>query len=326
MSAAAGSDAFLILGHGMEDVVNFNARSTIPPGYTLVTIEECGIVTLERDVCPMVEAFSKEENRAIFANPRTNKAAIEGFMNGKGIHVYTAGMKYPTLTIQFFLDWPSEHHTKVSKTGTYKFPLDPAAFQIGSSGTFHERMFKNIGPYKGFFEELPADFSADEMFSESIIPTLENVKGIVARTNSSRQVKDRLTIPLSDVFTAGGPGVYYYVVCRSPKLVISPEQLMDLVQFEGEKKARYTPYFVTDWISKIPEIVPLLQENSARTSHWIKAEIDSTLNDYRRMMRVPLIRQASINQQAAAATTGDARRSKSRNRRRAGRKSRRVQK
>jgi len=339
--AAAVNDSFLILGHGEEEIVEFGERPVLPAGYTLVTIEECGIVTTEENVCPLVEAFSQEVNRAIFQDPRANKATIERFMRGKGIHIYNAGNRYPRLSIQFFLDWPTPTHTKISKTGTYRFPLDGAAFQVGPGGTFQERMFKLIGPYTGYMDDLPADFNAREMFDGSIVPTLERVEEVYAATRSSSQIKKALTIPLETVFETGGPGVYYYVVCRSPRLALSPRQLVDVVLFEGKNREPYEPFFTHNWISKIPEILPILEENSARHKYWIKAEIDGAIRDYSHFMqRVPLIRQASINQQAAAAAAapvaaaaaapvaeaaaaGNARRRKSRKTRKARKASRR---
>lgn len=295
MASASAIHSFMILGHGQEDVVNFNARETMPEGYTLVTIEQCGIITTKKDVCPLVEAFTKEENRHIFQNPGAYKSTIEGFMGGKGIHIYRPGMKYPNLSIQYFLDWPKETEVEIMKSGTYEFPIDAGAFQIGPGDSFQEKMFKKIGPYTGFSDNLPDEFSIDLMFGGSIIPTPDYVKAL--RTKSSRALKERLTMPLEKAFEAGGPGVYYYVVCRSPRLVKSPKQFEEDFLFEGETLKRYEPYFTPNWISKIDEILPLLEENSAKSEYWLKAEINDTIKNYRKLKRVPLIRQASIIQQ-----------------------------
>jgi hypothetical protein len=245
-----------------------------------------------------MEAFSNEANRAIFEHPRENKAAIEGFMGGKKVHVYSAGMKYPKLQLQFFLDWPSEKSTKFQKSGTYRFPLDAAAFQIGEGSTFAEKVFKIIGPYGGFMNPFPSNFKADEMFGGSIFPITKDIEGITHKDDVIKKV----TTPLEDVFEAGGKGVYYYIVCRSPKQVMSPQQLVESLGFLEKNVDRYKPHFKKNWVSNINKIIPLLKENSAKHSTWIKAEINSTQADYERLQRVPLIRQASLKQQAAAAT------------------------
>jgi hypothetical protein len=306
MAAGLGTDSFLILGHGQEDIVDFNERPELPAGYTLVTIAECGVVTLEEDVCPLVEAFGQETNRHIFANPIANSTAIETFMRGKQIHIYTAGNKYPKLEIQYFLDWPTERNTKITKSGTYKFPLDPAKFQIAPGATFMDRLFKLIGPYKGFMKGLPDDFSPKEMFEGSMFPTLDFVEAAVnadPKPNSS-DLKEQLTKPLEEVFEAGGPGIYYYVVCRSPRLVLSPS---NLVNFDlGLNKNKYSPYLINDWTTKLNELIPILEANTGTKRGWIKSELEGTLKNYRRLRRVPLIRQASLDQQSGRAATAAA--------------------
>jgi len=302
--ASADIDAFLILGHGQEDVVDFEERPILPAGYTLITIAECGIITLEEDVCPLVEAFSQDINRPVFLNPNAHKSSIEGFMRGKPIHIYRAGMKYPKLEIQFFLDWPTERNTKIMKSGTYKFPLSAADFQIGTGSTFSEKMFKMIGPYIGFMKNLPADFDAKLMFDGSILPTTTTVVSEIEKNKSSGTLKSKLTIPLEDVLRVGGPGVYYYVVCRSPRLVKSPRNLVDTDYGLNEK--RYEPYFISDWPSKLDEIITLLKENVKTKNYWVKNEINKTIKNYESLRIVPLIRQASLNQQRGVASNAGA--------------------
>ena len=262
-----------------------------------MTIEECGLVATADSVVPFMEAFSNEANRAIFENPRENQAAIEGFMGGKRVHVYSAGMKYPKLQLQFFLDWPHDKYTKITKSGTYRFPLNAAEFQIGKGSTFAEKVFKHIGSYEGLMNPLPSDFNAHEMFGGSIFPITKDIEGIKFKDS----VIEKVTKPLEKVFEAGGKGVYYYIVCRSPKQVMSPRQLVETLGFLEKNVDRYRPYFKKNWVSNINEIIPLLKENSAKYSTWIKAEINSTTADYERLQRIPLIRQASVNQQVAAA-------------------------
>jgi hypothetical protein len=309
-AAATASNSFLILGHGEETIVDFDDRPVLEDKYTLVTIEECGIVTTRRDVCPLVEAFSQEANKEIFADPRTHKSTIEGFMNGKGIHIYSPGMKYPNLNIQFFLDWKKggdADNVEIMKSGTYKFPISAEDFQIGPGATFQDRMFKLIGPYDGVFEILPADYSAEEMYGGSVYPTLENIKEYLEKRRSARGLKR--SIPLQEAMKAGGPGVYYYVVCRSPKLVNSPERFIKTLgedeYLPKEALAKYAPYAdKLNWISNLNTIIPMLEENLPKIkSSWMHSDIKSTIANYKQLQRVPLIRQKSINQQRAVTSS-----------------------
>jgi hypothetical protein len=298
MAAASNDDnAFIILGHGTEDVTKWIERPVIPKGYTLITVAECGIVTTIDEVCPMVEAFSKEDHRDIFMNPIRHKKQIEKFMKGKGIHIYTEGKRYPNLALQMFLDWPAEEHVRIFKSGVYPFPIDTKSFQIGEGSTFCDKLFKKIGPYKGFSATMPPDYDVTTHFDGSEIPTVDEVSDILKTTKKSDIIKSKLTIPLEDIFKKCGPGIYYYVICRSPKSVKAPEDLLELNLIPPESINKYKPYLIKNWTAKVNNILPLIEENIKHTNHWIKTELENTRNEYKKLSSVPLVRRLSITQQ-----------------------------
>ena len=287
-------DPYIIIGHGTEDIIDFNSRNRIPKGYVLVILAECGIVTTSNEVCPIIEAFSDVSNKDIFENPFSHKAEIRLFLGGKDIHVYSEGQLYPKLNIQLFTDF--NHGKEVTKSGTYKFPLNAETFLKGE-GTFCEKLFWKLGGYKGFAKRLPDDYSARDMFINSIKPTLEEVETILSETSNSDTIKSRLTVGLEDIFKAGGPGVYYYVVCRAPIGVLSPRRYVERMNNGGISQTRYAPY-INDiyWNSKIPEILPLLDENSLKKG-WAGKMARNTAEQYRKLHKLSSIRRASINQQ-----------------------------
>jgi hypothetical protein len=290
-------DAHIIIGHGVEDIIDFNSRSRIPMGYTLVTLAECGIVTNADDVCPMVEAFTDIQNKDMFENPFLHRDKIRSLLGGKDIHIYNEGQLYPKLNVQLFTDFNHGKHIEVVKSGTYKFPLRAEEFLKGN-GTFCQQFFWKLNRYKGFSQTLPDDYSARDMFSGSIKPSLDEVERVIRETPDSRRIKLRLTFPLEDIFKAGGPAIYYFVVCRSPTGVLSPARYVERVDFDDEEKKRYAPY-INDihWNSKIPEILPLLEENSKNTT-WAGAISRKTAENYKKLYKLANIRRASINQQS----------------------------
>lgn len=296
--ANLGKKAFLILGHGTEDVVNFEERPILPDGYTLITIAECGIVTTTDEVCPITEAFSMEENRNIFMNPQKYKFQIESFMKGKGIHIYKSGNKYPNLSLQMFLDWPSDDSTNILKSGVYKFPIDANDFMIGNGTTFCDKLFKKVGPYKGYSKILPDDYDFEEQFRNSLIPTVDEVsEQIVSTRKQSDKLKKKLTIPLEKIFEKGGPGIYYYIICRSPKSVLSPRNLVNLNILPENTVTKLSPYLIKNWTSKINEIVPILENSRNIVPKWAKSNLNKTIKNYSRIKKVPQIRRMSIVQQ-----------------------------
>lgn len=302
-------DTYIILGHGLENTKEFEERARIPEGITLVTFAECGIVTTKDEVCPMIEAFTKAENKEILENPLLHKGEIRQFLNGKDIHIYLPGDLYPSLEIQMFLDWPEEKAITIMKSGTYKFPIDAAEIQIGEGNTFCDRLFKTIGPYKGAFtQRLPEDYSSELMFHGSIKPTTEEVNGLLADSERNfsanrafvkqfiPKLKAKLRFTLEDVFTRGGPGVYYYVVCREPPDVMDPKTYVRNI-LQDEANDRYKPYYTANWISHIPEILPLLNDDIKSSKGWSKSEAMNLRNMYKKLLSVPIVRRKSIAQQ-----------------------------
>lgn len=292
-------DSFLVLGHGIESPIEFEERNTIPEGIVLVTIAECGIVTTIDEVCPMVTAFANPDNATIFAEPRRNKPAIQGFLNGKDIHIFEPGDRYPNLMLQMFLDWNNDTYVNVFKSGLYKFPIAKEEFAIGQGSTFCEQLFKKIGPYKGFMQIMPDNFDAREMFEGSIYPTPTEVLALVDKhTRRSDKIKKAVTIPLETLFEKGGPGVYYYVVCRHPKNVTSPNQFVrETLQLTNN--AQFKQYYNNNWISKLNTLIPLLEEYKAtrKPGYWNYSELENTIANYKRLKEVPTIRRKSIAQQ-----------------------------
>jgi hypothetical protein len=292
-------DSFLILGHGVESAVDFEERNKIPKGIVLVTIAECGIITTKEDVCPMVEAFTKPEYRDLLANPKENRKEIEGLLNGKPIHIFEEGDSYPTLALQMFLDWSHNSHISVFKSGLYKFPVSKEVMKLSDNPTFCESLYTRFGAYKGFSQILPDDFQAEQMYKGSLFPTVSEIETTMnAVQKRSAALKSSVTVPLETLFEKGGPGVYYYVVCRHPKNVKTPENLVrNYLQLAEGTNERYKPYYNKNWVSKLNTLIPILEANRNASTGWVRMEVEAALRNYRKLQRVPAIRRKSIVQQ-----------------------------
>lgn len=104
-------------------------------------------------------------------------------------------------------------------------------------------------------------------------------------------------MPLEAIFDKCGPGVYYYVICRSPKSIMSPEELIngDLLSLNTVTKLQ--PYKIKNWTSKINEIIPILESNKHKSPKWALETLNSTIDKYKELLKVPHIRRMSILQQ-----------------------------
>ena len=302
-------DSFLILGHGIEEIIPFEDRKEIPEGVILVTLEQCGIVTTTKDVCPITEAFSKEVNRKIFSNPVKYKEEIEAFLGGKEIHIYEKDQKYPNLLIQMFLDWNLDDYVKIMKSGVYKFPISEKEFRLGLCSDFCDALFKKIGPYESMQSRIPKDFKAKDMFHGSIYPTTAEVNEKIAEVSAMKGIfnsqagalQKSLTVTLEKVFEKGGPGVYYYVVCRHPKNITAPKNFIEN-NLQLVDPTNFKRFYDKDWITKLDELIPLLEAEMKKMrnkgGYPNLNEIQSKLNNYKKLRLVPRIRRMSLNQQA----------------------------
>ncbi len=226
--AALDPAIFLTLGHGEDDVdVKFESRMVLPEGFTLVTLAQCGVVTKGESVHPMMDAFTNPAMKDVLQDPLANKEAISGLVGGIPIYIYRPGDLIPDLSLHLLLEWikKSEKKMYVQQSGVYKFPvLD--GFDLGGAPGAEgpdaklNLKFKYIPVTWGW--EKPNNFiNKDEvinLYKNSLFPTQDEVNGILDANNMEfKKVKKATTYNLSTVFERLGPGVYYFVVCRSIK-------------------------------------------------------------------------------------------------------------
>jgi hypothetical protein len=300
---------YLILGHGIEEIKNIEERKIIPEGITLITLSECGIITSTDEVCPMVNAFADRRMDNVLSFPIVNKEDVEMLIGGKKIHIYTTGAPYPTLKLQMFLDWrvtipdgsgEEIDAVKIMKSGVYKFPLNATDFELNPAGeTICDKSFKYLKPYGNPWQktDMPSDFTPLDMFGGSLFPTVADVTHHMETVKKEEGLKKVLEFPLEDVFQKCGKGIYYYVVCRAPEDVLSPIRLFEVLNETPENKVPFEPFFNDDWISKIPELLPILDTYIATIdqSHyaWGAKTAKKARNQYAKLLKVPLIRQKS---------------------------------
>jgi hypothetical protein len=290
-------DAFLVLGHGVENPIEFEERKKIPDGITLVTLAECGLTTSIEEVCPGLQAFTNPDFRDIILNPKKNKAIIESFLKKK-IHVYEKDKPYPDLSVQLYTDWSDDESVEVFKSGLYKFPIAIDDIQIGEGATLCEKAFSSFAPYNGYLKEMPDDFDPKPMYKGSIFPKLTDIEAKLSETKRSDVFKKSFTYSLENLFEEGGAGVYYFVVCRAPKNIKQPKNVVEGI-LQPLNNTPWREYYTHNWISKLNTLLPKLQaeRNKRPEGRWNRGEIENVIRNYTNLQRVPRIRAMSMSQQ-----------------------------
>jgi hypothetical protein len=70
---------------------------------------------------------------------------------------------------------------------------------------------------------------------------------------------------------------------------------MEIIPTNSIKK--YDPYLNKHWPEHVDKLIPLLEDNIARSQYWAKTELESVRNDYKKLRTVPITRRLSITQQ-----------------------------
>jgi len=301
--------AFLILGHGTENLINFEQRSKIPPGITLVTLAKCGLVTYQRQICPAIKAFSQKEFEPYLLDPKTHRKQLNSFMKDT-LHVYTEGEYYPSLEVQLLSDFSNPNADKngwgssirLFKSGVYQFPTKPEDFDIyNGEAPGPQTLFCNRGyatAELGWAGNLDSRFKLEPVYRGSIFPTPEQAQKIRDDTGGEiTTMKKQLTYSLETIFEKGGPGVYFYLVCRNPK------NIKDVYTYLGTNldlnTSNFEEFHTHNWISGHEKFVPKLKnllQKLPQTSYKSQY-LQNKIPNYEKLSIVPKIRRNSIVQQ-----------------------------
>lgn len=316
--------AYIIVGHGTEHQTEFEDRRRLPPGITLVTLAECGSQTTAREVSRVVEAFGNERMHPVFAEPRRHRMELEELV-GAPLHVYTEGMSYPNMTVQLFADWEGEGEAdapsgnkktpmlRFVKSGVYRFPLDASEWRLSSKTAAEEgeHLFGTLGLTSRYQPKIVDPTRVPErVFAGSVFPTpAEAARALQDTKGSLGAFKKALRVPLDALFARLGPGVYYYVICRTS----AESNLAGYVEtYIPDRNVPDGFLNAADPIPYIPALLPAMnllaskrtaekKANPEAKPRWNDETVLGAPNKYRKLYNTTLrIRRASMSQQDAA--------------------------
>lgn len=326
-------DPYLIMGHGQENVdIPFEDRKKMEPGYTLVTLATCGVSTTNSNVLPMLEAFHNIGNQKILSDPVAHKREIEALV-GNEINIYTEGYLYPNLILHLLTYFPPKisaadvEEAAILRSGVFKFPMEyndlkaehSVAIEASIPGATTTDAFskekhpdlanKHIVPLPitvGLHPTFLIPEIVKGVYKDSILPTQEEVTPLLKKSVGFLQKKT--VYPLDEAFKRGGPGVYYYVICRNPQSELSTSTYLNRLAAWSIPTPEYNKLTQDDKMNNakaiealMPEMVRLsaITKNDPNKYTWAHnnflhapAKFQQALN------RTRLIRTASTAQQA----------------------------
>ena len=222
-----GPAIYLTLGHGDDDVnTSFESRIELPPGYTLVTMTQCGSLVKTGSVHPLMDLFCRPDMKPLLQNPQEYKPAISMFTRVP-INVYTSGDRIPDLGLQLFLDWTIRKPTEepkllVQRSGVYKFPTECLEMINPTNEHYNRKRAKTKHVLADFHRltKKPVTLkNKDEilkMYEHSLLPTESDINSLfMDNTEIPYEIIKKSTYyKLSTIFERLGPGIYFFSACR----------------------------------------------------------------------------------------------------------------
>lgn len=193
-------DSYFISGHGFEDFTV--ERSILPEGVTLILLAKCGMASLLSDVAKYAKYFKAPFN----GDPKTLPDDLRD-----NLRIYKPGSEYPAMKISLSLEffYPN-HEVNFYKAGVYKNPIDfDFDTPIFEGTTLHGKYI----PPRLFFDNT--DDVIEKVYEDSILsPNIDKITKNYGKKEFSLQVLTK-EIPITDIFNKLGPGIYYFLGCRS---------------------------------------------------------------------------------------------------------------
>jgi hypothetical protein len=241
MAAEVNEKQYIFIGHSIELFQPYEERPKVPPGVTLLLLAECDRTTGTEDV-----------NRAI-------ELATQVPIDQTKFRVYKEGDLYPNLELgilgDFFIastqkkNGTKKYYTAITRSGVYSVPIDADDWQSDSRwlerhwthdhatntsvytyGDFRLRIPNSRLGYKTYKHSLVVDEDNIDkkiiqlQFEKAVYPPKQEIKEILAKSQTVDDLKKYLRIPLPDLFEKLGPGLYIVPTCRRVKANAGEEE------------------------------------------------------------------------------------------------------
>jgi hypothetical protein len=221
---------YLVMGHGSEYPESVSKRLRMPKDKILVVFPVCSRPNYMNLACKFIDAYKKKENHKLFADPLKNKDRIMSMIQ-QPMHIFLPGERVPNLSTDLFLAFKNPRSITMAKSGVFRITNLPEINR--------ERLPKsrdNLGsplcdPVIGSIKDEGHYNNAvhHEMYKGNVYKPVQPKKNYTGMTSASYS--------LQKIMDEVGPGVYYYIGCRSATQV--PHDLYEriLVKSEEQQKA-----------------------------------------------------------------------------------------
>ena len=238
---------YVIDGHGSETMCLMTERDVIPDNTVLITFAECGNYVFLADAIPRLESMAKSPGEwtkfTVDMSLKDIKDSLPKYL-AKSAHVYTAGMRYPKLSLTSLgsssvtgeIKGPPPRKPitvqRYWKSGVYELPPKledysgdwevKQSYGGQTSPWYHKKtgLLATGSGYSYTYRSVKTTPERDaavakSMYEGALLPE-EKAQETAIERHMAGTSED--PIPLASIFEKLGPGVYYWMVCRAGPL------------------------------------------------------------------------------------------------------------
>lgn len=213
---------YIVIGHGNESILDFNERTELQKDKVLVLFQVCGLPNSGTFGCIFMDFFSNPKNKQLLENPFKNQEIIEKAL-GFPIRVYLPGDKVPAIKTDLFSHFKVFNKILIEKSGVFKhdnFPMPNRKLLPEEYFIQYELGHRKCIKFSGVLETA-AQYDKNihtEVFKGNIYePASKYAKFDI--------LKHKRLFKLSDVMENVGPGIYYFIGCRTADTGVKAEKL-----------------------------------------------------------------------------------------------------
>jgi len=248
-----GNNVFLVSGHGSETVENFKGRFRMPKGKILIVFPVCARPNFMGSACDFFDMFNDPKRKKMLEDPLRNRNKITSLLNHP-IRMYLPGERVPNLTTNLFLNY-EKTETTIVKSGVYRIGNFPKVnrTRLPLSDDFRA----HVGPCTDYYGMIKSPNYYNSAIHHEVF------RGNVFQPVKTKELYSSMvhkSFKLEDIMKEVGPGVYYYIGCRSSHEQVRPDMYARVMQASDSQQ------HATDRSRRIKELDDWLKVRGSRNT------------------------------------------------------------
>lgn len=257
---------FLIVGHGSENVVDFQKRNKVPDDKVVVLFPVCARPNYMNTGCKMADMFNDPKFARLLSNPIKYREKIEDHI-GHPIRIYLPNEYIPNMSTNLFLDFDLED-VVCMKSGVYRINNIPVINRDILPDIRIPR--QNLG--SPLCKKFVGIMSSPEKYNAKIHNEVFRGNLYPPALKSGKTFKELVgrSFKIDDIINTVGKGIYYYIGCRSSSTQFPENKYNELLNISD--KQQYEKHRSV----KIRPVLSLLNNNSQSRTKSIISERDTS--------------------------------------------------